>query len=182
MRGVVGSHVCRPRASFASCRPRLRSLTHPRRLRKHLVGLLGSSVRGVHKRQDNRTNIPKRDVDGSDQTVQISTLKPLHQPNIPNTMSRSNLRKPPNHEHGVAEVCSRLGAMDGSARAWLTRNSYRTSCVAELGARFQVLCDCGPTTLFCAVFVRHTAEVNPPTQRACKPASVLHAKLRISSI
>ena len=47
----------------------------------------------VHKGQDNRTNIPKRDTNGSDQSSH-STLKPLHQP-----ISRS----PPHNKHSRAK-------------------------------------------------------------------------------
>ena len=49
----------------------------------------------IHKGQDNRTNIPKRDTDGSDQSSH-STLKPLHQPispiSPPNKHSRAKER------------------------------------------------------------------------------------------
>ena len=49
----------------------------------------------IRKGQDNRTNIPKRDTDGSDQSSH-STLKPLHQPispiSPPNKHSRAKER------------------------------------------------------------------------------------------
>ena len=46
------------------------------------VGDLCGSNLTFHIGQDNRTNIPKRDVDGADQSSD-STLTPLHQPNTP---------------------------------------------------------------------------------------------------
>ena len=49
-------------------------------------------ARFIHKGQDNRTNIPKRDTDGSDQSSH-STLKPLHQPISPIWQARSHESK-----------------------------------------------------------------------------------------
>ena len=67
------------------------------------------------KGQDNRTNIPKRDTDGSDQSSNSTFRSELTQ--HPQTVTHTNLPDPPQHKHSRAKerggLCSRRGRVRG---------------------------------------------------------------------